>query len=297
MVIDQAQARMTAKIMVEALPYIQRFKNETIVVKYGGNAMIDDGLKRSFVRDMIFLKSVGMHPVVVHGAGPQISSSIAAAGRTSRFIQGLRVTDGETMKIVEDVLVNVVNAELVQLIVENGGNAFMPAGRSMGRRFIHASKLDLAETDPDSGERVDVGYVGNVDEIDVSLMRIDNGNDSIPVVAPVGYDAHGHSYNINADTVAGGVAEACTAEKLIIVTNTEGVLDGDGRLISKLSSADVQELIDSGIISSGMLPKIRCALHALQAGVNAVHIVDGRVEHSVLLEVFTDGGVGTLITA
>ncbi len=293
MTIDQNKARRTAKTMVEALPYILRFKNKTIVVKYGGNAMVDDDLKKSFVRDIIFMKSVGMHPVIVHGAGPQISKSIAASGHASRFIQGLRVTDKETMRIVEDVLVNVVNAELIELIEMLGGSAYALGGAN-NTPFVCASKLDLSEIDAQTGKEIDVGYVGKVESVDYEQIEA-HPAEAIPVIAPVGRDASGQSYNINADTVAGSVAESCVAEKLIIVTNTEGVLDADGKLIAALSASNVQEMIDNGVIGSGMLPKIRCALQALQAGVNTVHIVDGRVEHSVLLEVFTDGGIGTLI--
>ncbi len=280
--------------MVEALPYIQRFKDKLIVVKYGGNAMVDEDLKNSFVRDVILMKSVGMNPAIVHGAGPQISQSIAASGRKTQFIEGLRVTDQETMDIVEDVLVNVVNAELVQMINENGGSAFGLGGPGDGG-FIQAEKLLLSGTDPDTNECIDIGFVGEVVSVNLSLLRLDQ-DDAIPIIAPVGRDESGQSYNINADTVAGGVAEAAQAEKLIIVTNTQGVLDRNGELIPELMVADVHRLIKEEVISSGMLPKIRCALQALHAGVQSVHIVDGRVEHSVLLEVFTDGGVGTLIS-
>lgn len=291
--IDPVQARRTAKIMVEALPYIQRFQNKAIVIKYGGNAMVDETLQRSFVRDIIFMKCVGMRPVIVHGAGPQISESIAASGRTSQFIDGLRVTDADTMAIVEEVLVGTVNKRLVGLIAENGGEAVGLGGRRDG--LIRAKKLDISQKDPDTGEVLDIGYVGEVTSIDVARLTTDA--DAISVIAPVGVDASGQSYNINADTVAGAVAKAMDAEKLIIVTNTDGVLDASGELISELTRSDVKTLIEDGVISAGMLPKITCALHALEGGVRAAQIVDGRLEHSVLLEVFTDGGVGTLITS
>ena len=291
---QENKLRAAAKTMVEALPYIQRFRNKTIVVKYGGNAMIDEDLKSSFIRDIIFMKCVGINPVVVHGGGPQISTAIKAAGLNTRFVEGLRITDRATMNIVEHVIVNQVNSAIAEMFAQQGSHAIRLGGSKNGR-FIRAENLNIDVIDPITDAPVDLKFVGQVNSFDLDILNDARFKHSIPVVAPVGLDDQGRSYNINADTVAGELAEALVAEKLIIVTNTAGVMDGDGAVISEMSSDDVQANITSGVITAGMLPKIRCAMHALNAGVNAVHIVDGRLEHSVLLEVFTDGGVGTLI--
>ncbi|MDD2864348.1 MAG: acetylglutamate kinase [Methylococcales bacterium] len=288
-------AHQIASVLTEALPYIQRFKNKVIVVKFGGNAMIDDALKHSFARDIVLMKSVGLTPIVVHGGGPQIGNLLTKLGKTSEFIDGMRVTDTETMDVVEMVLGGLVNKEIVNLINQHGGKAVGLTGKD--GNFIRAKKIKLkkAAVDSEAFELIDLGHVGEVTAIDTSVLDMLGASDFIPVIAPIGVCEDGHSYNINADLVAGKIAEELNAEKLILLTNTAGILDKQGELLTGLSLADIDDLIADGTISSGMIPKTRCATDALKGGVTSVHIIDGRVEHAVLLELFTDQGVGTLL--
>jgi acetylglutamate kinase len=288
-------AHQIASVLTEALPYIQRFKNKVIVVKFGGNAMIDDALKNSFARDIVLMKSVGLTPIVVHGGGPQIGNMLAKLGKATHFIDGMRVTDSETMDVVEMVLGGSVNKEIVHLINRNGGKAVGLTGKD--GHFIRAKKMQLenAPIDTETGEPVDLGFVGEVSAIDASMLDMLSQSDFIPVIAPIGVDENGHSYNINADLVAGKIAETLNAEKLILLTNTAGILDKQGELLTGLSLTDIDNLIADGTISGGMIPKTRCATDALKGGVTSVHIIDGRVEHAVLLELFTNQGVGTLL--
>jgi len=281
-----------AKILAEALPYIQRFHGKTIVIKYGGNAMTDDKLKKSFARDVVLLKLVGMNPVVVHGGGPQIDDLLRQLGRKGEFIQGMRVTDAATMDVVEMVLGGRVNKEIVNLINQHGGRAVGLTGKDGG--LIRAKKM-LVRGEGDSDELIDIGQVGEVESIDPEIVHRLHTHDFIPVIAPLGVGKKGETYNINADLVAGKVAEILKAEKLIVLTNTPGVLDKNGNLLTGLSAKKIDELFANGTISGGMLPKISSALDAVKNGVNTCHIIDGRVEHALLLEVLTDEGVGTLI--
>jgi acetylglutamate kinase len=281
-----------AKILAEALPYIQRFHGKTIVIKYGGNAMTDDKLKKSFARDVVLLKLVGMNPVVVHGGGPQIDDLLKQLGRKGEFVQGMRVTDAATMDVVEMVLGGQVNKEIVSLINQHGGRAVGLTGADGG--LIRAKKM-LVRGDGDSDELIDIGQVGEVESIDPEIVHRLHTHDFIPVIAPLGVGKKGETYNINADLVAGKVAEILKAEKLIVLTNTPGVLDQNGNLLTGLSAKKIDELFANGTISGGMLPKISSALDAVKNGVNTCHIIDGRVEHALLLEVLTDEGVGTLI--
>jgi acetylglutamate kinase len=281
-----------AKILAEALPYIQRFHGKTIVIKYGGNAMTDDKLKKSFARDVVLLKLVGMNPVVVHGGGPQIDDLLKQLGRKGEFVQGMRVTDAATMDVVEMVLGGQVNKEIVNLINQHGGRAVGLTGMDGG--LIRAKKL-LVRGEGDSDELIDIGQVGEVESIDPEIVHRLHTHDFIPVIAPLGVGKKGETYNINADLVAGKVAEILKAEKLIVLTNTPGVLDQNGNLLTGLSAKKIDELFANGTISGGMLPKISSALDAVKNGVNTCHIIDGRVEHALLLEVLTDEGVGTLI--
>lgn len=289
-------ATQVAHVLIEALPYIQRFRGKTVVVKYGGNAMTEEHLKHSFARDIVLMKLVGINPVVVHGGGPQIGKLLERMGRESRFIGGMRVTDAETMDVVEMVLGGAVNKEIVNLINSKGGRAIGLTGKD--GNLIRARKLAMRKSDSDdSAELVDLGYVGEVASIDASVVQMLDRSDFIPVIAPIGVGDDGRSYNINADLVAGKLAEVLKAEKLILLTNTPGVLDRDGKLLTGLDAGRVQALIADGTIHGGMLPKIGCALDAVKAGVGSAHIIDGRVEHAVLLELLTDEGVGTLIRA
>jgi len=281
-----------AKILAEALPYIQRFHGKTIVIKYGGNAMTDDKLKKSFARDVVLLKLVGMNPVVVHGGGPQIDELLKKLGRKGEFVQGMRVTDAATMDVVEMVLGGQVNKEIVNLINQHGGRAVGLTGMDGG--LIRAKKM-LVRGDGDSDELIDIGMVGEIIGINPLIIDSLDANKFIPVIAPVGVGKDGETYNINADLVAGKVAEILKAEKLIVLTNTPGVLDQNGNLLTGLSAKKIDELFANGTISGGMLPKISSALDAVKNGVNTCHIIDGRVEHALLLEVLTDEGVGTLI--
>lgn len=297
MTLSKDAAFNVAKVLTEALPYIQRFAGKTVVVKYGGNAMVEESLKNSFARDIVLMKAVGINPVVVHGGGPQIGSLLQRIGKETEFIEGMRVTDAETMDVVEMVLGGLVNKEIVNLINQHGGRAVGLTGKDGG--LVRARKLTFQRNVPEmtAPEIVDIGHVGEVESIDSSIVDMLVKGDFIPVVAPIGVGADGQSYNINADLVAGKLAEVLKAEKLMLLTNTGGILDKEDNVLTGLGPEEVEALIVDGSIYGGMLPKIRCALEAAAGGVNAVHIVDGRVEHSVLLELFTDQGVGTLITA
>ncbi|MDS4016154.1 MAG: acetylglutamate kinase [Candidatus Accumulibacter sp.] len=285
-------ANHEAAVLAEALPYIKRFHGKTIVVKYGGNAMIDENLKQCFARDVVLLKLVGMNVVVVHGGGPQIESLLSRVGKKGEFVQGMRVTDAETMEIVEMVLGGQVNKDVVNLINQAGGKAVGLTGKDGS--FIRAKKLLLA--DRDNGEDlIDVGLVGDITQIDPSLIGHLESGGFIPVVAPIGVGKGGETYNINADVVAGKIAEILKAEKLVLLTNTPGVLDQTGRLITGMTPKQIVDMVADGSLSGGMLPKIASALDAARNGVRSVHIIDGRVEHALLLEILTDHGVGTMI--
>jgi acetylglutamate kinase len=281
-----------AAVLSEALPYIRRFHGKTIVVKYGGNAMTEERLQRSFAHDVVLLKLVGLNPVVGHGGGPQIDDALRRIGKQGTFIQGMRVTDAETMEVVEWVLGGQVQQDIVMMINEVGGKAVGLTGKDGG--LIRARKMKVRGA-PGSDAMVDIGQVGEVESIDPAIVNLLHTEDFIPVIAPVGVGANGESYNINADLVAGKVAEILKAEKLIVLTNTAGVLDKEGRLLTGLTARKVDELFADGTIHGGMLPKIGSALDAVKNGVNTCHIIDGRVEHALLLEILTDEGVGTLI--
>ena len=281
-----------AAILAEALPYIKKFHGRTIVVKYGGNAMTDENLKQCFARDVVLLKLVGMNVVVVHGGGPQIENLLARVGKKGEFIQGMRVTDAETMEIVEMVLGGQVNKDVVNLINHAGGKAVGLTGKD--GNFIRAKKLLLPNKDkPD--EMIDVGQVGDIVQIDPSLIGHLEAGGFIPVIAPIGVGKDGETYNINADVVAGKIAEILKAEKLVLLTNTPGVLDDAGKLITGITPKQIDDMVEDGTLSGGMLPKIGSALDAARSGVKSVHIIDGRVEHALLLEILTDHGVGTMI--
>ncbi|OHC67679.1 MAG: acetylglutamate kinase [Rhodocyclales bacterium RIFCSPLOWO2_02_FULL_63_24] len=281
-----------AGVLAEALPYIKRFHGKTIVVKYGGNAMTDEHLKQCFARDVVLLKLVGMNPVVVHGGGPQIESLLARVGKKGEFVQGMRVTDAETMEVVEMVLGGQVNKEIVNLINQHGGKAVGLTGKD--GNFIRAKKL-LMENKDAPGDLIDIGQVGDIVSIDPSLIALLDTGAFIPVIAPIGVGSEGETYNINADVVAGKIAEVLKAEKLVLLTNTPGVLDQSGKLITGITPKQIDEMVADGTLSGGMLPKISSALDAARSGVKGVHIIDGRVEHALLLEILTDEGVGTLI--
>jgi acetylglutamate kinase len=279
-----------AEILVEALPYIQALDRKTVVIKFGGNAMVDEALKSSFAQDIVLLKQVGVNPVIVHGGGPQIGKLLEQIGKKSRFIEGMRVTDNETMDVVEMVLGGQVNKQIVSLINRHGGRAVGLTGKDGG--LITARKMKLAGIDSESN---DLGQVGEVESIDPRVVTMLVNDDFIPVIAPIGVSPDGTSYNINADLVAGELARVLGAEKLLLLTNTPGVLDNDGKLLTGLDAATTDKLIADGIIHGGMLPKVNCALDAVKSGVKTSHIIDGRVKHSVLLELLTNRGVGTLI--
>lgn len=296
MTIKKSVARKSAEILLEGLPYIHQFHGKTIVVKYGGNAMNSAELQQDFCHDIVLMKSLGLNPVVVHGGGPQISQAIKSAGLQPKFVDGLRVTDRQTMDIVEKVVIQNINYDLVDMIIEAGWDAFGLGGNLQGG-FIQAKKMQTTAVDPVSGDLVEFGFVGEVQKIDVEKLRLDSIENAIPVIAPIGMDENGQTYNINADTVGGAVAEATQAEKLVVLTNTPGILDGEGELIPALTTSELEELILFKFISDGMLPKVRCAKHALDSGVHTVQIIDGRLPHSALLEIFTDRGVGTMITS
>jgi acetylglutamate kinase len=291
---NDSTSTQKAQTLAEALPYIKRFFDKTIVIKYGGNAMTEPHLKESFASDVVLLKLVGMNPVVVHGGGPQINEMLDKLGKKGEFIQGMRVTDEETMDIVEMVLGGQVNKEIVNLINRKGGKAVGLTGQD--GNFIHAEKLLMANLD-NPEELIDVGQVGAITKIDPSIINFLDSGDFIPVIAPIGVGPDGETYNINADVVAGKLAEILGAEKLILLTNTPGVLDKNGHLLTGLTPKQIDDLVEDGTLSGGMLPKISSALDAARSGVKSVHIIDGRVEHALLLEVLTDDGVGTLIKA
>ena len=278
-----------AKILSEALPYIKQFIDKTIVIKFGGNAMVDEQLKSSFAKDVVLLKLVGMNPVVVHGGGPQINEHLEKIGKKGEFINGIRVTDEETMDVVEIILGGQINKEIVHQINIHGGKAVGLTGQD--GNFIHASKLETIS----EGEKIDLGYVGKIDSIYPSLIQFLDTGDFIPVIAPIGIGLDGKTYNINADVVAGKLAQVLNAEKLILLTNTQGVLDKEGKLITGIKPSDIEKLIINRTLSGGMLPKIESAMDAAKGGVTSVHIIDGRVEHALLLEILTNQGVGTLI--
>jgi acetylglutamate kinase len=291
-----ADAAHVAEVLSEALPYIRRFVGKTLVIKYGGNAMESDELKTGFARDIVLMKAVGINPIVVHGGGPQIADLLKRLNIESRFVEGMRVTDGQTMDVVEMVLGGQVNKDIVNLINSHGGSAIGLTGKDA--RLIRARKLQVTRQDADmqQPEIIDIGQVGEVASVNTDLLNMLVKGDFIPVIAPIGVGPNGESYNINADLVAGKVAEALHAEKLILLTNIAGLMDKEGNILTGLNTAQVDELIADGTIYGGMLPKIRCALDAVQGGVNSAHIIDGRVPNAVLLEIFTDHGVGTLIT-
>jgi acetylglutamate kinase len=285
-------ARDKAKILAEALPYIQCFHGKTIVIKYGGNAMVEENLKHGFARDVVLLKLVGMNPVVVHGGGPQIDEMLKRVGKQGEFIQGMRVTDAETMNVVEMVLGGSVNKDIVNLINRHGGKAVGLTGKDGA--FIRAKKMLIADRET-AGKWINIGQVGEIESIDPALIALLDTQDFIPVIAPIGVGADGESYNINADLVAGKLAEILKAEKLILLSNIPGVMDKNGDLLTGLTAQRVDELFADGTISGGMLPKIGSALDAVKKGVKSCHIIDGRVEHALLLEILTDQGIGTLI--
>jgi acetylglutamate kinase len=295
MSLQSERAHKIADVLIEALPYIRRFRGKTMVIKYGGNAMVDDALKHGFARDVVLMKLVGVNPVIVHGGGPQIGSLLGRLGKDSVFVQGMRVTDSETMDVVEMVLGGLVNKEIVNLINRHGGSAVGLTGKDGD--LIRARQLLLRRDAPELAEPeiIDLGHVGEVQSIDVGVVNMLVQGDFIPVIAPIGVGDDGRSYNINADLVAGKLAEVLQAEKLLLLTNTPGLLDPQGELIAELDVGRVEELIRQGVITGGMLPKVRCAVEAVQAGVRSAHIIDGRVEHAVMLDLFTDEGVGTLI--
>jgi len=295
MSIEISSAANIANVLTEALPYIQRFQGKTIVIKYGGNAMVDEALKQGFARDIVLMKLVGMNPVVVHGGGPQIGNMLEQIGKESKFVKGMRVTDSETMDIVEMVLGGQVNKDIVNLINQQGGHAVGLTGKDGS--LITARKMRFENDAPEmnTSEIIDIGHVGEVESIDASIVHMLMKGDFIPVIAPIGVCEDGQSYNINADIVAGKIAIALNAEKLMLLTNTPGVLDKDNKLLTGLTANQVQELVDNETIYGGMLPKIDCAIDAVKSGVQTAQIIDGRVEHAVLLELLTDEGVGTLI--
>jgi acetylglutamate kinase len=298
MVLNANTASDRARLLTESLPYIQRFRGKTLVIKYGGNAMVDDALKEGFARDIVMMKLVGINPVVVHGGGPQIGKLLERIGKKSEFVQGMRVTDRETMDVVEMVLGGLVNKEIVALINRHGGRAVGLTGKDGG--LIRARKLMMKRAANDQSlpdEIIDIGHVGEVEQIDPEVVALLDSRQFIPVIAPIGVGPEGESYNINADVVAGKLAITLEAEKLVLLTNTTGVLDKEGKLLTGLSAADVRARIADGTITGGMLPKVNYALDAVSSGVKSAHIIDGRVPHAVLLEILTDAGVGTLIRA
>jgi acetylglutamate kinase len=296
MSLSRKEAQTTAQVISRALPYIQRFAGKTVVVKYGGNAMVDDNLKESFARDIVLIKAVGINPVVVHGGGPQIGQLLERLDIKSEFVDGMRVTDSKTMDVVEMVLGATINKEIVNLISNAGGKAFGVTGKD--GQLIRAKKMRVSHKTPEMSvpEIIDIGHVGEVETINKSVIDMLVQGGFIPVIAPIGVGIDGESYNINADLVAGKVAEVLQAEKLMLLTNVSGLQDKEGQVLTGLNVNRVDELIADGTIYGGMLPKISCALNAVKSGVPYAHIVDGRVNHAVMLEIFTDEGVGTLIT-
>ena len=297
MQISDDQARNISNVLTEALPYIQRYHGSTLVIKYGGNAMVEENLKNTFARDIVLLKLVGMNPVVVHGGGPQIGNLLSKLNIPTRFVDGMRVTNAETMDVVEMVLGGLVNQEIVSIINKHGGRAVGVTGKD--GNLIRARKLTLKKPDLalNAPEIIDIGHVGEVVSVNVDVISALTQDDFIPVIAPIGAGPEGESYNINADLVAGKLAEALGAEKLLLLTNTRGILDAAGNTLTSLTASQVESLTADGTISEGMLPKTECALSALRAGVSSVQIIDGTAPHALLLEVFTDAGIGTKITA
>ncbi|WP_299770299.1 acetylglutamate kinase [uncultured Pseudoteredinibacter sp.] len=296
MSLSQKKAMKIAEVLTEALPYIQRFTNKTVVVKFGGNAMVDEELQNSFARDIVLMKLVGMNPIVVHGGGPQIGKLLEKLSIHSEFVDGMRVTDSATMDVVEMVLGGTVNKQIVSLINRNGGQAIGITGKD--GHLINSKKLSVSRYNPamKASEIIDIGHVGEVKSINTDVIDMLIDSDFIPVIAPIGVGEDGQSHNINADLVAGKLAEVMKAEKLMLLTNVSGLQDKEGEVLTGLSTEQVDALIEDGTIYGGMLPKINCALDAVKAGVTSAHIIDGRVAHAVLLEIFTDTGVGTLIT-
>ena len=295
MAAPSTQPRDTARILTEALPYIRQFQGKTMVIKYGGNAMVDEALKNSFARDVILMKLVGMNPVVVHGGGPQISEVLDKIGKESTFIDGMRVTDSETMDVVEMVLGGLVNKEIVNLINSLGGRAVGLTGKY--GNLVRARKLKVSKDDPvlERPEITDYGHVGEVESVDPRVVQLLETQAFIPVIAPIGVGEDGQTYNINADTAAGAIAAAVGASKLVMLTDVAGVLDSEGQLVSKISASEGRQLIGDGTISGGMIPKVETCLDAVETGVEAAHILDGRLPHVLLLEAFTRSGVGTMI--
>lgn len=296
MPLTRQQAIDTSRILSEAMPYIQKFVGKNIVIKYGGNAMTDEKLKASFARDIVMMKLIGINPIVVHGGGPQIGNLLEQLKIESHFVNGMRVTDSKTMDVVEMVLGGMVNKEIVGLINSAGGKAIGLTGKD--GELLRARKLRVKHKTPEmeAPEIIDIGHVGEVESVNIKVLKMLENSDFIPVIAPIGVGADGHAYNINADLVAGKVAEVLMAEKLILLTNIAGLLDKEGKVLTGLSTQQVDALIEDGTIYGGMLPKIDCALSAVKSGVNTAHIIDGRVEHACMLEIFTNEGVGTLIT-
>ena len=284
---------LKAEILAEALPYIRQYHGKTIVIKYGGNAMVEERLKESFARDVILLKLVGMNPVVVHGGGPQIDEALKKIGKTGTFIQGMRVTDEETMEVVEWVLGGEVQQDIVMLINHFGGQAVGLTGKDGG--LIHAKKMMVRNEEQPQGEPIDLGFVGEIESINPAVVKALQDDAFIPVISPIGFSQEGQAYNINADLVAGKMAEILKAEKLVMMTNIPGVMDKTGKLLTDLSAREIDALFADGTISGGMLPKISSALDAAKSGVNSVHIIDGRIEHSLLLEILTEQAFGTMI--
>ena len=297
MTLSRPSAMNIAHVLTESLPYIQRFADATIVIKYGGNAMIEEDLKRGFALDIVLMKLVGINPVVVHGGGPQIGSVLKELGIESNFVDGMRVTDSKTMDVVQMVLGGLVNQEIVSLINECGGKALGLTGKDT--KMINASKMLIERSSPELQvpEIIDIGHVGEVRQVNREVLDVVLASNIVPVIAPIGVGDDNETYNINADLVAGKLAEELNAEKLILLTDVPGLQDREGNLLSGLDAAEVDRLIENGTISGGMLPKIRCALSAIENGVQSAHIIDGRVEHALMLEVLTDEGVGTLISA
>ena len=289
---DNQNVNQTASVLIEALPYIQKFHGKTIVIKYGGNAMIDENLKESFARDIVLMKLIGINPIIVHGGGPQINNLLDQLNIESKFVDGIRVTDKRTMEVVQMVLGGLVNKEIVTQLCAAGGKAIGITGKD--GNLIRAKKLQLPKGNSGS-KPIDVGLVGEIESVDTDILRNLSDNNAIPVIAPIGMGVNGESYNINADTVAGKVAEYLKAEKLVLLTNTSGVLNESGEVLSVLSRNQVEALIKSKLISEGMIPKVECAISAVENGVNSVQIVDGRISHCLLLELFTDSGIGTQI--
>ena len=296
MSLSRDDAINVAQVLTEALPYIQRFTDKTIVIKYGGNAMVDEALKRNFAQDIVMMKLVGMNPVVVHGGGPQIGKVLEELNIESRFVDGMRITDSKTMDVVQMVLGGLVNQDIVSLINQNGGQAVGLTGKDAA--LIKAKKMLIERASPDlkAPEILDIGHVGEVVNVNQHIIDVCVSSDIIPVIAPIGYGNDNETYNINADLVAGKISEALNAEKLILLTNVPGLEDKEGNLLTGLSAEDVDKLIEDGTITGGMLPKIECALSAVKNGVSTAQIIDGRIPHAVLLELLTDEGIGTLIS-